>query len=72
MVSGARLLQENNTGSISGVIDVGVRFGTDFFVDVLPDSVHYLFEPVVDCYPKIHELYSRKNIEYSLFEVAHY
>jgi len=53
-----------------GIIDVGVRHGTDFLMDVFPDAFHYLFEPVVDCYPKIHEVYTKRSIKYSLFELA--
>lgn len=56
--------------AFKGIIDVGARHGTDFLVDVFPGSFHYLFEPVVDCYPKIHDLYTRKNIKYKLFEIA--
>lgn len=28
------------------VIDIGVQYGTDFLIDVFPDSHHHLFEPV--------------------------
>jgi FkbM family methyltransferase len=54
--------------AFAGIVDVGARFGTDFLIDIFPDSHHYLFEPVIECHKKIHELYQGKQIKYNLFE----
>ncbi len=62
--------KETCPNAFKGVVDIGVRYGTDFLMDIFPESHHYLFEPVVECRDKIHENYRRRKIDYSFYGIA--
>ncbi len=56
--------------NISYVIDVGVQYGTPFLMDELPDTFHYLIEPVQLYHESIITNYTNLGIPFELIKAA--
>lgn len=65
-----RTIRKISPDTVKQVIDIGVQRRTDFLMDVYPDCLHHLFEPVSTYYTDLESNYQARNITYQLHKVA--
>ena len=65
-----RTIRKISPDTVKQVIDIGVQRRTDFLMDVYPDCLHHLFEPVNTYYTDLESNYQARNITYQLHKVA--
>jgi len=65
-----RLAREIAPDALSEIVDIGVQTHTDFLVDVFPDRMHHLFEPVSAYRPAIEAAYASRNIPHRMHACA--
>jgi FkbM family methyltransferase len=56
--------------AVTKVIDIGAQRKTDFLMDVFPDVLHHLFEPVTAYHAELIDNYRARNIEFVLHRLA--
>ena len=64
------LCKFNTPSAFQTIIDIGVRYGTPFLMDVFPNAHHFLFEPVRSCHERIRSAYSEKSISFTLAPIG--
>lgn len=56
--------------SVTKIIDIGAQRKTEFLMDVYPDVIHHLFEPVSTYYDELKHNYNSRGIPFVLHNVA--
>ena len=65
-----RVVKQIAPSSVTKILDIGAQRKTEFLMDVYPDVVHHLFEPVSTYHKDLTQNYSEKNIPFELHKVA--
>ena len=56
--------------SVTKVVDIGAQRKTEFLMDVYPDVLHHLFEPVTVYHDDLKQNYNSRGIPFVLHQVA--
>jgi len=65
-----RLVRHIAPDSVETLIDIGAQRKTEFLMDVFPDRLHHLFEPVTTYHADLEKNYNDRNIRYKLHKIA--
>lgn len=56
--------------SVTKIVDIGAQRKTEFLMDVYPDVIHHLFEPVSTYHDDLKQNYNSRGISFVLHQVA--
>lgn len=65
-----RLIRKIAPDSVLQVLDIGAQRKTDFLMEVFPDRLHHLFEPVTTYHSDLEKNYRDAGIGYKLHKIA--